>query len=316
MDVPEDVSVFTVNTSSAPDMIERFRVGINTTFDRAHDAMEKNALVAGRTFHSSFIMTPHHRMSVCTMVEDQAFDPEHEEHDSVERFRSISRACGVDDEDVCCVFCGTALTDENFGVESMAVSLRDFGVVVVIRHCFCPACTDVSIKTQGASFASLNQIAKVRDPGVVWCTYCSDSNPGIMKCERCEAAFYCNKTCQRMDWKRHRKWCRSVADARNTTAPCEHEKCCKKQNEDKNVEKTPAQPFDFPELPPGVQRRIIAIEQRRQCRAPAEAFKDRGCHGYPQPPGVHELDGPPQPVKTGRSKEKGVKKSAPRRRRK
>jgi uncharacterized C2H2 Zn-finger protein len=42
------------------------------------------------------------------------------------------------------------------------------------------------------------------------CMYCSrvDSDGmDLLRCNKCGVAFYCNASCQRNDWKRHKKWC-------------------------------------------------------------------------------------------------------------
>jgi hypothetical protein len=40
---------------------------------------------------------------------------------------------------------------------------------------------------------------------VMLCEVC-DANPG-RKCTKCEAAYYCDRECQRKDWKEHKKIC-------------------------------------------------------------------------------------------------------------
>ena len=43
--------------------------------------------------------------------------------------------------------------------------------------------------------------------GTRMCHWCSGVGLGLMRCTRCEEAFYCNPKCQKSDWKRHKKWC-------------------------------------------------------------------------------------------------------------
>ena len=43
------------------------------------------------------------------------------------------------------------------------------------------------------------------------CGYCEKPGENMRKCSRCKAIFYCNKTCQTLDWKQaHCKICRPV----------------------------------------------------------------------------------------------------------
>jgi len=42
------------------------------------------------------------------------------------------------------------------------------------------------------------------------CMYCSrvgSNGMDLLRCNKCGVAFYCNVSCQRNDWKRHKKWC-------------------------------------------------------------------------------------------------------------
>jgi hypothetical protein len=42
------------------------------------------------------------------------------------------------------------------------------------------------------------------------CGKCGFCFPKLMKCKGCKEVFYCSRTCQREDWKNHKRSCRSV----------------------------------------------------------------------------------------------------------
>ena len=45
------------------------------------------------------------------------------------------------------------------------------------------------------------------------CWGCGQENKSLKKCGACKNAWYCNETCQRLDWgKRHKKVCKAMAD--------------------------------------------------------------------------------------------------------
>ncbi|KAF1938937.1 hypothetical protein EJ02DRAFT_457443 [Clathrospora elynae] len=41
------------------------------------------------------------------------------------------------------------------------------------------------------------------------CTTCS-GQPARRRCSRCKSAYYCDKNCQKSDWKTHRNVCESI----------------------------------------------------------------------------------------------------------
>ena len=44
------------------------------------------------------------------------------------------------------------------------------------------------------------------------CQCCGVSSPDLKKCTRCKSVYYCNKVCQKRDWKeRHRNTCRPAS---------------------------------------------------------------------------------------------------------
>ena len=40
------------------------------------------------------------------------------------------------------------------------------------------------------------------------CQFCHKSGVTILRCSACGAAAYCNQSCQKSDWKKHKKACR------------------------------------------------------------------------------------------------------------
>ena len=49
------------------------------------------------------------------------------------------------------------------------------------------------------------------------CTYCHQGGENFMLCAGCRTARYCDKECQRSDWGRHKKECRSCGHARDAS---------------------------------------------------------------------------------------------------
>uniref|UniRef100_A0A7S2GQV3 MYND-type domain-containing protein n=1 Tax=Helicotheca tamesis TaxID=374047 RepID=A0A7S2GQV3_9STRA len=43
--------------------------------------------------------------------------------------------------------------------------------------------------------------------GARMCLWCRNVAQDLLRCNRCEVSFYCNRECQKKDWKRHKKWC-------------------------------------------------------------------------------------------------------------
>jgi hypothetical protein len=39
------------------------------------------------------------------------------------------------------------------------------------------------------------------------CRYCQNIKNGLLRCTRCEVAFYCDVRCQKKDYKQHKRWC-------------------------------------------------------------------------------------------------------------
>ena len=53
--------------------------------------------------------------------------------------------------------------------------------------------------------------AKTQNSKLEKCGYCEKPGENMRKCSRCKAIFYCNKTCQTLDWKQaHCKICHPV----------------------------------------------------------------------------------------------------------
>ena len=50
------------------------------------------------------------------------------------------------------------------------------------------------------------------------CTTCS-GQPARRRCSRCKAAYYCDRNCQKSDWKTHRTLCEPVAQGYAYSAP-------------------------------------------------------------------------------------------------
>ncbi|KAF2026573.1 hypothetical protein EK21DRAFT_73862, partial [Setomelanomma holmii] len=49
------------------------------------------------------------------------------------------------------------------------------------------------------------------------CSTCS-GGPAKRRCSRCKAAYYCDKNCQKSDWKTHRNVCEPVAQGYSAPA--------------------------------------------------------------------------------------------------
>lgn len=51
------------------------------------------------------------------------------------------------------------------------------------------------------------------------CNYCDKLLEKINRCSRCKLSFYCNRTCQKKDWKKHKVVCNNTEESRSTSAP-------------------------------------------------------------------------------------------------
>jgi SET domain-containing protein len=54
------------------------------------------------------------------------------------------------------------------------------------------------------------------------CCYCKKletqmDNALLMKCQRCKIAYYCSKECQVADWKRHKRPCKVMSNANESS---------------------------------------------------------------------------------------------------
>jgi hypothetical protein len=52
-----------------------------------------------------------------------------------------------------------------------------------------------------------NELTENNPPPAKLCTICSCTSPGVVRCSRCKAAYYCGHNHQRKDWKEHKRWC-------------------------------------------------------------------------------------------------------------
>ena len=43
--------------------------------------------------------------------------------------------------------------------------------------------------------------------GARCCGFCQKIDFGLLRCSRCGDVYYCNRECQKKDWKRHKHWC-------------------------------------------------------------------------------------------------------------
>ena len=76
----------------------------------------------------------------------------------------------------------------------------------------------------GAADQPLTKAAKGKTKGVkgvalaLACCHCGKSGAKLLTCGQCHRARYCDRECQRRDWKRHRRACRAAVAAEATRA--------------------------------------------------------------------------------------------------
>lgn len=50
------------------------------------------------------------------------------------------------------------------------------------------------------------------------CNFCNMPDPQF-KCVKCKTTFYCSKECQKADWKKHKKVCKSIESSKELSLP-------------------------------------------------------------------------------------------------
>jgi hypothetical protein len=70
-----------------------------------------------------------------------------------------------------------------------------------------------------ADLVRLQSLARLSNDESLWikgCHHCEKvetllDGAKLMKCQGCKAVYYCSKECQVADWKKHKKWCKTVS---------------------------------------------------------------------------------------------------------
>ena len=105
-------------------------------------------------------------------------------------------------------FCGFSVRAQKGVIAYMCTSRRPIDEEAVL---YIPLLSREALK---AKFASDTE--KAPKPGDAllrakngkrMCMWCRNIALDLVRCSQCEVAFYCNRNCQKQDWKRHKKWC-------------------------------------------------------------------------------------------------------------
>jgi hypothetical protein len=52
------------------------------------------------------------------------------------------------------------------------------------------------------------------------CAHCNHASPTLQVCNHCKFAFYCNRECQKADWKWHKGGCKSISGRGDVVLIC------------------------------------------------------------------------------------------------
>lgn len=75
------------------------------------------------------------------------------------------------------------------------------------------SCQGMSVGPMGTTL-TMEQLHKLIDVGGVECDYCHRTDAKLLKCTKCQKAFYCSRECQAKQWKEkgHKKHCRKEGE--------------------------------------------------------------------------------------------------------
>ena len=63
------------------------------------------------------------------------------------------------------------------------------------------------------------KVKKATDVAIHTCFTCGKSGAKLSSCSQCHRAYYCNRECQRKDWKRHKRACAAAVAAEPCSSP-------------------------------------------------------------------------------------------------
>lgn len=106
--------------------------------------------------------------------------------------------------------CGKGLTSATFTAQTDWIEFAPHVVRCAISPVFpAPFIESTRRETMEAIIRSLSEVEESEsvEPGAESCSHCKAQGE-MKKCAKCSNAFYCNKACQKADWKRHKPACR------------------------------------------------------------------------------------------------------------
>jgi hypothetical protein len=110
-----------------------------------------------------------------------------------------------------CVVCGK---DIPMGIESIKLSIENVSNTGVLTHMKYVCCSSTCHKAQWKKTRK-----KVYEMGYVaalnQCMQCGHQGKSLRKCSGCHFARYCDSSCQRIHWNRHKKDCRKAQEISN-----------------------------------------------------------------------------------------------------
>jgi hypothetical protein len=117
---------------------------------------------------------------------------------------------------------GEPITDKDFFYDFIGFSVREqkgyMAAVMGSRRpkdeeavLFIPLLSKEQIRER-TEYKGFNNIEWPFIKGARCCYHCNKVWIGHLRCANCKVASYCTKSCQKQDWRRHKKWCGKTKD--------------------------------------------------------------------------------------------------------
>lgn len=117
---------------------------------------------------------------------------------------------------------GQPISDKEFFYDYAGFSVRaqkGFGALMSTRRppdeeavLYIPLLSKEQIRDRTTYDVGPEAITYKINRGACSCDTCRRLSVGMVRCGRCKLVYYCDKACQKKDWKRHKQWCGLTRD--------------------------------------------------------------------------------------------------------